>query len=137
MITAIIRWSEFYDTKLIKNDPSWYDNPLSIWNVVEPSIYLMSGCLLSYRVLFRTVAESNFASSAYRFLNRRRSYTSFDKQPTGSRGNQLAGFGRSGFPLKDSTVLPFPKIASNGEAMAMGTPRDGTIHGKQEFDVRI
>ena len=147
MITSIVRWSEFFDVRFITaNQPidPWHDNPLAIWNVVEPSIYLISACMLSYRPLFRTIAQSSFASSVETWLHKPKTYTSFDNPRTKPSERSLTKFARGGGTYsKESNISPFVKsLTPNGEASAergdsieLETPRIGMIHVEQEFDV--
>ena len=143
MITSIIRWSEFFNNRFINGDQSWYDNPLDIWLVVEPSIYLMSACMLSYPQLFRSFAQSRFASSLHGLLNSRKSYTSFDDHQART---QKRSFGRYGGRVSDPErieILDPTNVslasgnmsAGRGEGMEMAALPPGRIHVSRDFDV--
>lgn len=143
MITSIIRWSEFFDNRFINGDQSWYDNPLNIWLIVEPSIYLMSACMLSYPQLLRSFAQSRLASSLYSLLKSRKDYTTFDDPQART---QKRSFGRYGGRVSDPEHLeildPTNGSAANrnvsaerGEVIEMASLPLGRIHVSRDFDV--
>ena len=143
MITSIVRWSEFFDNRFINGDQSWYDNPLDIWLVVEPSIYLMSACMLSYPQLFRSFAQSRLASSLYGLLNSRKSYTTFDDPQARPQKRSLGRYGgRVSDPehveILDPTngsVASGNTSAERGKVMEMAALPPGRIHVSRDFDV--
>ena len=143
MITSIIRWSEFFDNRFINGDQSWYDNPLDIWLVVEPSIYLMSACMLSYPQLFRSFAQSRLASSLYSLLNSRKSYTSFDDHQNRTQKRSVSRYGGKvsdpeRVEILDRTngfVATGNMSAGKGEVMEMAALPPGRIQVSRDFDV--
>ena len=143
MITSIIRWSEYFNNRFINGDQSWYDNPLEIWLIVEPSIYLISACLLSYRQLFRSIAQSHLVSSIYSILNRSKSYASFDNHQAKTHKNPFDRYRSKNMDLEHSAILPHPsgsttsgKISAEpGNAMELAALPVGRIHVNREFNV--
>ena len=134
MITAIIRWTEFFNA-------SWIGE-INIWNVVEPSIYLLSACMLAYRPLLRNIPST---SSIYSWLKRPRSRGSYGAR-TVEEGTkrQFISMGRNGFSLDNSTVVPFAassathngaSFAERGEAVELGTIGEGNIQIDQRFEL--
>ena len=143
MITSIIRFSEFFDNRFIGGDQSYYDNPLVIWLIVEPSIYLISACLLSYRQLFQSVAQSHLVSSIYSKLTRSKSYASFDNSHAGPRTHTIEKYDTKKSDLEQSASL-YPaneSVASRetkaerGSIMELAALPAGRIHVNREFDV--
>ena len=143
MITSIIRWSEYFDKRFVNSDQSWDENPLDIWLIVEPSIYLMSACMLSYPQLFRSFAQSGLASLLYGLLKSRKSYTTFDDPQARTHKRS---FGRYGGRVSDPEHLeildPINRSVVNGnisaergEVMEMAFIPPGRIHISRDFDV--
>lgn len=143
MITSIIRWSEYFDKRFIDGDQSWYDNPLEIWLVVEPSIYLMSACMLSYPQLFRSFVQSRLASLLSGLLNSRKSYTSFDDHQAGTRKRSFSRHRDKVSDPERSMILDPTNgsVASGnmsterGEVMEMAAIPPGRIHVSRDVDV--
>ena len=142
MITSIIRFTEYFNIQFINNDQPWHDNPLSIWIMAEPCIYLISACLLSYRVLFRTVAESRLVSTIYTWINRSSRYSSYNGRHTDRSSKKQSDRKLGDGDSKSEDRLPFTNNASQyattagrSETIEPEPTVDGKIHVRQDFGV--
>ena len=144
MIIAIIRWTTFFNDSWIgaKGDQIWHGNPLDIWNVVEPSIYLLSACMLTFRALFRNIHSP---SSIYSWLKSPMSRGSSGRRTVEeATKRQFVRMGRNRSSSEDSTAVPFAASspthngvsrAERGEAIELGTIGEGNIQVEQSFEV--
>lgn len=90
--------------------------------MIEPTAYLISACLLSYRILFRTVVQSSIASTIYTWLNRSRSYTSHSEGRTKPGGETLTHQ-----KLDDRQSRSFERAPSAGNNLDQ--LENGVVHG--------
>lgn len=143
MITSIIRFTEYFNIQFVDNDQPWHDNPLSIWVMVEPCTYLISGCMLSYRVLFRTLAQTSFVSTIYTWLHRSSHYTSYDGRDSSQRTNKRTVRESADLKTTSADRLPFAganesqwnAVAERGEVMELEPSMSNTVHIRQDFEV--
>lgn len=147
MITAIIRWTTFFNAYWlgVNGDQLWHNTSLHIWNIVEPSIYLLSACMLAYRALFRNIPSTG---TIYSWLKSPRSHGSYAARTMeeGTRTKrQFIRMGRNnGSSSEDSTGVPFAassaahngvSFAERGEAIELGPIGEGNIQVDQRFEL--
>ncbi|APA10888.1 hypothetical protein SS1G_03439 [Sclerotinia sclerotiorum 1980 UF-70] len=82
LVTAIIRFVQFF-LNTYASDPTYNAAPLIMWVVIETSIYLISGCLLSCKQVLSRFINNRYILSIYTWF---RSTTS--RSRTGQSSNQ-------------------------------------------------
>ena len=130
MVTAIIRWTEFFQVRFDDGDAPWHDNPLVIWGAVEGSMYLISACMLTYRALFRALSESQVVTSAYGWIRgTTRSPTSnLQRSKQLSFPRRFSQHARIGSSFNDRAFSPFaiPEIVDQDDGAERGESSEMT-----------
>ena len=130
LIASCVRFAEFFVTDAL-SDPTWNSVVLLTWTMIEPAIYLVAACLLTYRPLLKKVGD--------------RLHMSVD---TASRNSQKPSYARPGsIPLGTKNADGFQRLydkngTSEGDAsFARGGGRkspfelsqsDGSSSGRRE-----
>lgn len=67
LVTAIVRIVEFYNYGWNNGfkDPFWIASTILSWTVVEPGVYHLTACLITFRPLFRWIITDSPLSSAF------------------------------------------------------------------------
>lgn len=73
-MTAIVRFVKFYKYPwtIGSIDPNWASSQVISWTVVEPGVYHLTACLITFRPLFRWIITDSPLSS---FLSRNRLFS--------------------------------------------------------------
>ena len=64
LVTSIIRFASFFTTDAV-TDGTWASVNLMTWTVLEPGVYLIAACLLTYRPLFAYLKRHDPLSSLH------------------------------------------------------------------------
>lgn len=131
LITSIVRFTEFFHSNSFI-DATWSAVNLVIWTQIEPGVYLISACLMTYRPLLERVARGNIV----------------EKLTHRSSKNSSANYQRSSIevPLKARTTTDtkgyesLSNVAAGGESWIRVTtnvnvanaPKTAKYHGHPE-----
>ena len=135
MVTSFIRLVEFFRNKYA-DDGTWFAAPLFIWAIVEPSIYLMCACLLTFRPVVVKIIHSPRVLSFYSWWTRQTSYSQFNE----TNGDAKAG-SEGHVKVTDSTLClgkhigSAEAIAERGEWYGLEPTKPQEIHIHRGFNV--
>ena len=129
LITSIVRFTTFFQHNSF-SDGTWSAVDLIIWTQVEPGVYLISACLMTYRPLLERIGRKGLLGKLTRNSN---SGKTFDSNDTREHGDGIAlrprvdpdthGFHRLGndFGVDPGIVITTNIHVGNGA-------KDGTEH---------
>lgn len=133
LITAIIRFVQFAENAYA-SDPTYKATPLIIWVVVETSIYLISGCLLSCKPVLRNLTKlmaNNPLASVTEWLRE-----SWNRSFSGSRSEPISTNNQSSVPWDNRRESSQEAFVVQGDSYRLEPTLPHKIHVQNEFSVK-
>ena len=142
LVTSLLRMITFFTTTSIPigdgtsvSDSTWDGNLETIYIIVEPSVYLVSACLLSCRSLFNYMMnESTFVSKTKSFILGLTSSVSTSTRKSHSHGvelssveNSKSGYTRSGASRRGDTMASTVYVNDDDSGNALKRAESGEI----------
>ncbi|KAF1836192.1 hypothetical protein BDW02DRAFT_567243 [Decorospora gaudefroyi] len=122
LVTSILRFVAFF-TPIV--DGTWAAVPLLCWVIIEPSIYLLAACLLTFKPLLRYVAQESSLSRRIRSWSSARSGRHRDSlygQGPGGGGTRLpSDDGKSDNKILREREFCVERTVDSSEAFGMSS----------------
>jgi hypothetical protein len=129
-VTAIIRFVQFF-LNTYASDPTYNAAPLTMWIVIETSIYLISGCLLSCKQVLSRFINNAYISLIYTWLR-----STASRSRTGASSNQCESNNPSDVPSRRG-VNSSKAFAAEGNYYRLEPRMPGKVHIESTFTTSV